>query len=239
LESCSTGPRRTSLLALFALALAPGGCDDTLYFAGDPTAQGAEAGSDDAGAPGDDAATADAREASAEGGHAAAGCVTDTDCKLSGLRCDRVSGDCVPCLVDTDCNADAGTPRCDSALNRCVQCGLPSDCPPVDVCEVSSHSCLHTCSASRACSQSYSHCDIARGWCVQCTTNADCVHPWDRRICNVTSGQCVQCVSDPDCPSNRPRCDRSVGRCVECLAQTDCLAGQICDPEGSACIPAP
>jgi hypothetical protein len=232
-------PRSKPFLALIALALTATGCDETLYFAGDPYAYGPEAGSGD-GVAGDVAVAVDAGEASsAEGGRAAAGCTIDTDCKLSTLRCDRVSGECVPCLVDSDCDTDAGTPRCDSALNRCVACGLPSDCLPSEVCEPTSHSCLRKCADSRVCSDSFSHCDLGRGWCAQCTTNADCVHPWDRRICNVASGQCVQCVADTDCTSNRPRCDRSVGRCEECLAQTDCPAGQICDPQGSACIPAP
>jgi hypothetical protein len=225
---------RRVAVALAALGL--GGCDGTLTFGDAPPASEPEAGTGE-----------DARAPTAEGGAIAldvviaeaggtVGCTGDNDCVLASLRCDRVSGACVPCLADTDCSPDAGAPRCDTALHRCVQCGLASDCASVDTCEPMTHKCLHQCNDNKACSGPYSHCDLGRGWCVECATNTDCDHPWDKRVCELTSGQCVQCARDLDCAQNRPRCDQSVNRCVECLSQGDCAPGQICDPEGSACI---
>jgi hypothetical protein len=165
------------------------------------------------------------------------GCTVDKDCPLAALHCDAVSGECVACVVDSQCTSSGGK-RCDVALHRCVECGVDGDCGANAKCELQSRRCVHTCQSFSDCVPTAPLCDMARGYCILCRTEVECRIFGNLRVCDVAAGQCVQCVSDADCTAPAAkRCDRAVGRCVSCLASSDCAASAACDPATGACVP--
>lgn len=72
-------------------------------------------------------------------------------------------------------------------------------------------------------------CDAARGVCVQCVTNDQCVARELPPLCDATSHRCVECVMSSDCDEALPLCDTDANTCVECLANTDCQGRGVCD----------
>ena len=147
-------------------------------------------------------------------------CTVDTDCTSATLHCDPASGQCVPCVNDSQCT-QAGLRRCDTTLNQCVQCGLTSDCGSGQVCEPTSHTCVSACDDAGACPQG-TQCDQARGVCVGCLGDGDCATSSTGQFCDTGNGQCVQCVHDSQCVSPRRRCNPADDKCVQCLSGADC-----------------
>ena len=163
------------------------------------------------------------------------GCASDSDCRLSTLHCDTTSGQCVPCVDDTQCTTP-GFPRCDSALHECVQCGVDGDCPPGQVCEPTSHRCVSPCSDAGRCPPTAPMCNM-HGLCVGCYDNQQCAFSPTGHVCDPASGQCVQCVNDDQCNyDNKRRCCRALGECVGCLTSNDCSDNGVCDPTTHDCI---
>jgi hypothetical protein len=72
-------------------------------------------------------------------------CLGDSDCAGApgGPACDVPSGTCVPCTSDTDCQGQRGQPRCDTSTHTCVVCLSQTDCPRESFCQPS-----HTCAPS-------------------------------------------------------------------------------------------
>ena len=164
---------------------------------------------------------------------AQAQCVSDTDCPLTTLHCDPVSGECFACVDDSQCT-QPGLPRCDSALHSCVQCGVSSDCASGQVCEPTARQCVTACPDGGRCPASAPLCS-SRGLCVGCQANADCAGAAGGVTCNTATGQCVQCASKAQCNSTAPLCDPTTNRCVGCVSATDCREGY-CDPVAHACV---
>lgn len=162
-----------------------------------------------------------------------AGCVSDTDCLLTTLHCDRPSGQCVACVSDQDCTG-VGRPRCDFALHRCVQCGVAQDCGSGNICEPTTRRCLKTCLSTAECPDDQT-CDVAGGTCAECATSGDCTDR-DRPSCDPKLGHCVACVDDDGCSDPTRHCDRTTGQCVGCTSSGDCGSSQLCDPASSTCV---
>jgi len=107
------------------------------------------------------------------------GCSTDADCMVASLHCDTASGQCVQCVVDSQCT-QTGLPSCDRtvgdpAVGRCVQCSDAMDCGPGHTCAPTTHTCVAFCTSSEQCPPSEPSCS-ADGVCValECTSNFDC-----------------------------------------------------------------
>jgi hypothetical protein len=162
---------------------------------------------------------------------AAGACSRDSDCRLSTLHCDTVSGACVACIDDSQCT-DPNLRICDSALNSCVQCGVDGDCAIGQECEPTTHHCVSSCADGGSCPASAPHC--TGGYCLGCTTNGDCATSAAGNVCDTATGQCVACTSDAQCPSQLRRCDRTTDTCVACLTSADCH-DNFCDPTTHTC----
>jgi hypothetical protein len=166
---------------------------------------------------------------------ASGSCTNDGNCKLDTLHCDTVSGQCVPCVVDSQCTTP-GLPRCDGALHSCIECGSRGDCSNGRVCDPTAHRCMEWCADGGQCSPSAPICSEPRGVCVACRDDGDCEHSPLGPVCDVAAGQCVDCTSDAQCHYEMPRCDRTSGRCVRCLSSSDCPHEEpICDPVQHTC----
>lgn len=166
-------------------------------------------------------------------------CTQDEDCVLTSLHCDAVSGTCVACNGDQDCE-DPEQPRCDSALHRCVGCGGDLDCAQNETCIPMTRTCATRCeegSGEHVCPVSAPTCDEVARICVQCQSDQDCrAISDDGDYCERTSGRCVHCTDDRQCPTSQPRCDQVQHRCGQCSTANDCPAGSACDPSTSRCI---
>jgi hypothetical protein len=123
--------------------------------------------------------------------------------------------------------------RCDTALHQCVQCGNDGDCTGGLVCEKESHTCVVSCADGGACPAG-TQCD-PRGYCVGCTTDADCATAATGHVCDPNNGHCVQCVSDTQCSYPTPHCNRANDTCVQCLYGSQCDDGA-CDPATHTCV---
>jgi hypothetical protein len=164
---------------------------------------------------------------------AAGGCGADSDCPEATLHCDTGSGQCVPCVVDTQCT-QPGLGRCDAALHECVACGVAGDCSGGQVCEPTSHTCLTSCADGGACPAGAS-CDTARGVCIGCTSDADCASAAAGHVCDTGSGQCVACTQSSQCSSPTRFCNPASNKCVQCLTGATC-DDHVCDPVTFTCV---
>jgi hypothetical protein len=162
----------------------------------------------------------------------ATGCTNDLDCPL-GLHCDaRISGQCVPCVMNSHCT-QPGHHVCDFALNLCVECGTSGDCASglcVDT------RCVPSCADGGLCPDTYYLCNQRTNVCIGCRSNGDCAGARGGPVCDTSIGQCVECVSNDQCPRDQPRCNPTSGRCVECLTSQSCFPGEACDPMAHVCV---
>ena len=75
-------------------------------------------------------------------------------------------------------------------------------------------------------------CDVARGRCVECLSDADCKPD---ELCEI-DGECddrpVPCTSAAQCAgSDDPVCHPSQQICVECVSDSDCRGPATCQPD--------
>jgi len=159
----------------------------------------------------------------------------DGGCPAPGLHCNASSGQCVPCLADTQCTDNKTLTVCDLNSNDsfaflCVECVHDSDCDLGDTCLT--NQCIQSCSATHDdCKASAANCDSVRDICVGCRQSGDCSKG---EVCNVVTGRCGACTLDTDCPSFKPRCDPRTNLCERCLSSADCSGG-VCDPQTQLC----
>jgi hypothetical protein len=161
-----------------------------------------------------------------------AACASDADCGVATLHCDTGSGQCVPCVVDSQCT-QTGLDRCDSALHQSVQCGVTGDCAGGQVCEPTSHSCVTSCADGGVCPAGAT-CDATRAVCVGCTTDVDCASSTAGHFCDPGSRQCVACTLDSQCSAPTRFCNPASDKCVGCLTGATCES-HICDPATFTC----
>lgn len=91
-----------------------------------------------------------------------------------------------------------------------------------------------SCAAEGECGLTDLHCELSRGACVQCRSNADCASG-DRRFCDTGSGRCLGCRGDGDCDAD-DRCETAIHRCVErCSGIRPCAIGT-CEEATGRCI---
>jgi hypothetical protein len=157
-------------------------------------------------------------------------CAGDSDCGLTGLRCD-VAGTrtCVDCLGELDC-ALRPFRHCDLSLHRCVACAAPSHCATGQTCVA--HLCVPICYNDNdlLCPPAASACED-NGICAACEGDEPC--PTGSR-CLLAAGACVSCLGDWDCASTH--CDTATYRCVACTTNTHCPPDKgICDLASGTC----
>ncbi len=158
------------------------------------------------------------------------GACVDDGC-LAGLHCNTSSGQCVPCLEDTNCTDQTLTvcdltPR-DPFENFCVECVQDEDCGQDEECLT--NQCVQSCSSGRDCKASAATCD--RDLCISCRQSSDC----DKgKVCSGVTGRCGECTVDSDCPSYKSRCDPRTNICERCLSNADC-GGGFCDLLTESC----
>jgi len=160
---------------------------------------------------------------------------TTAGCPLPSLHCDPTSGTCVACLADRDCPISVRGPlRCDRTQNLCVECNDNDDCRPYEHCVTESHRCAPKCSTPGPCFADFT-CDVDKGICGECKTDADCAYDLHGHHCEPSSEQCVECLTETQCPGDE-YCDPASYRCVQCVRSTDCDQGQACDPVTHSCV---
>ena len=103
----------------------------------------------------------------------------------TGTTCDKASGACVGCSVDSDCTWGV----CAPATRKCVACTTDA-----------------TCSGARP------RCRVLTGTCEACTSNDDCGHALP--VCDPTTFTCRPgCTGDAQCPGKQ--CDAATAKCVD------------------------
>lgn len=147
------------------------------------------------------------------------GAVGDVPCGgtcTSPEVCDTVSGDCVDCVEDEDC--DVGSRGAACVDNACVACDDNMDCTTV---------------GASACGDDNT--------CGGCGDDMDCMHLAATPACDVPTTTCVECNSNADCTTANEGCDLSThtcegytpgdaALCEPCLADAHCMTGQVCAP---------
>ncbi len=172
----------------------------------------------------------------------ATACTTDADCRGATPVCDQLAHQCVQCLFDTQCGADAqcngklcvavtacnssldcvhvpAATICDPVKRTCVQCVAPTDCTGTADC-IQNHCVPYDpCKTSLDCPAG-KVCASLLGRCVECETDLDCP---DGNLCAAnTCNELVACVSDNQCTPLGKLCDKSLGYCVDCLTNEQC-----------------
>ena len=197
--------------ALAAFLLVCGGCDATFRF--DDRDAGDAGSARDAEEAGIAAAPDGGPERDAGDGSSAPGpCADDFGC-LAGLHCDVATHTCVACLADAQCPS-AGGGHCDPTFHRCVACLRAADCRVGHVCEPRYRTCVDACDDDAECRVEGTACNVGRGFCIQCASDANCPSSPGGRHCDVLAGRCVECLADVQCTAPTPHCDDLLGRCV-------------------------
>lgn len=121
----------------------------------------------------------------------------------------KIRGNTVDCLVDSDCNNVAGNPFCIDS--KCAQCKTESDC-----------------------STTSPFCDVDN-ICVQCIKNTDC--SGDTPFC--VEGTCVQCASTSDCGVGKKCsgniCVNECDKDADCLDGKVCNNG-VCERKSTSIV---
>lgn len=144
---------------------------------------------------------------------AAANCKT-AGCP-SGKQCNTSDGNCVECLIDSNCFGSK--PVCKTSNHTCVACTVDANCGPGRTCDTSNNTCIaQTCSSNPDCNHSEFPLCIS-GTCQQCAVNGDCstntnYSSQGKNFCN-GSNTCVQCNVDTDCPTS-PNAICTDGTCI-------------------------
>lgn len=144
-------------------------------------------------------------DASSESADGSTTCESNDDCagrKDSNHACNPNGGQCVQCVVDNDCPADAGVDQY-CHLNSCrshTACQLPGVCPGgVQVCDTSSKHCVD-CITDADCSTAGTACfgNLCR---TTCATSKSCIAPTTYcTIVNGGTGFCTEtCAINSDC----------------------------------------
>lgn len=165
-----------------------------------------------AGSGGIDASAGSGGSGGTDGG-AVSGCRTRNDCPASAPVCNAATGQCVECIVGTDC---AQTEECTNGV--CIplpQCTTSLDCIGLDA---------GTFAGRTICDQSL-------GVCVDCMMDTDCE---SSEIC-VNETCALACNSDNDCTSRGLLCDQAAGACVQCLDSNACTETEHCADQ--QCVP--
>jgi hypothetical protein len=157
-------------------------------------------------------------DASSESADGSTTCESNADCAShrSNPVCNPNGGQCVQCIVDSDCPADAGVdPYC--LLNTCtfhVACQLPGQCPSPNSDQI---------------------CDTSSKHCVACITNADCSTVGTACFANLCR---TTCATSKSCTAPTTYCaivDGGTGFCTEtCAINSDCSPGYKCS--NMACV---
>ncbi|MFO0755553.1 MAG: hypothetical protein U0359_03630 [Byssovorax sp.] len=137
-----------------------------------------------------------------------------------------------------------------ASIGQCVGCLLDSNCGAADsgkVCDDQSHMCEDGCrgQGGNGCMLG-SVCTSANasvGQCVACLADADCGGPDSAMICDAGQHQCeagCRGQGGNGCPGGSvcSSLDATPGVCVECVADADCgsqTSGKICDPDVNMC----
>lgn len=203
--------------------------------AGMSGAGGADAGGD-AGASGSSGGGSGGGGASGTGGDAGSACM---ECAADQV-CDEVSGKCVQCLGNDDCESAA--PVC-TVDHRCVACTLDRHCPStVPACN-DDNTCVGCTDSAPHCGGDTALCDVAQHECVQCLANSDCTDPAASRC---SDGTCQPCTGALHCEhlDDLGVCDASSGsgECVQCIGTQYTACGMapagmpyVCDSLSRTC----
>jgi hypothetical protein len=172
-------------------------------------AGGRDAGGD-AGASGGSGSGSGGGGASGSGGSAGSACM---ECGADQV-CDEVSGECVQCLGNGDCEPPT---RVCTVDHRCVACTLDRHCPSAAPACNDDNTCVGCTNSALHCGGDTPLCDVARHECVQCLGNSDCTDPAASRC---SDGMCLPCTGPLHCDhlDGLGVCDTSsgTGECVQC-----------------------
>jgi hypothetical protein len=115
------------------------------------------------------------------------------------------------------------------------------------------------CTDDKPCGGATPHCDTAKGVCVACASDADCLglkcdpvahvcHDCvsnancggSKPICEATTHDCTAtCTTDADCKAAGapPHCDATIGHCFDCLVPQDCSGPyKTCELATHSCV---
>mgnify|MGYP001293480244 CR=1 FL=1 len=150
-------------------------------------------------------------------------CIEDTDCQPDNNFCINIADNeyqCVKCRDNADCSGS--TPICDPALYVCRAC-QDNECP-IDLTCLSNGFCGN-CMANTDCgSPALPLCTSSHQICSPCTIDTDCSH-LNLNACH-SNGTCIPCLSDSYCTysSAKPVCNLMDFQCVQCTSDTHCQA---------------
>jgi len=231
----------TSVIVL-AFGIGHAGC----YTSGTPGGSGA-GGSPPAGG-GTSAGTANGGNTNGgdagNGDSGAGACASNSDCTGCAAVCVVDAGQCVECLVDSDCKvgtscaggggggtggAGGGTATGGATAAAADRYCLQNKCNDFVM-----------CSERGVCSDKTSTCDVTAHHCVQCLSTADCT------ALNLTGTICAGNKCRPTCQSSNFQCTSSTGLCSvsdgttgicteHCSIDSDCYPGYEC--VDTICVP--
>jgi hypothetical protein len=127
-------------------------------------------------------------------------CVRDEDCEEDSPFCDPERLACTECRSNADC--DAEHPRC--VLGQCARCIQNTDCPSGEVC-TDDLECEATCTTAEDCSDaSKPVCDTTQHVCVECLDDSACTRSPEKPVC--IEQRCMECRTAADCPPEERVC---------------------------------
>jgi hypothetical protein len=123
-------------------------------------------------------------------------CTAGAVCAGASPYCDEATGACRGCRAEGECQAP--TPHCDVPSGRCVQCLALADCEDDEARLCSPTGRCVECLTNGHCEEEAERCSSVLGECgIPCTGPGTC--PFDDPVCDVAVGFCVECSEDSDC----------------------------------------
>ncbi len=122
----------------------------------------------------------------------------------------------------TQASCGGATPICDPDSGQCVPCLIDSQCPLSQLCQAKQ--CVDGCTGSHGCADGGGFCDVDAGTCRACHSDVDCADPANPR-CDTNSGLCAPCQPAADnCPEGQYCAPKGGGwQCAQgCKVDNDC-----------------
>jgi hypothetical protein len=173
-------------------------------------------------------------------------CMIDGDCE-TGETCNMTTYTCeaeqTNCSSNADCVGAAAGEICDTVSGLCVECLVDENCETGEVCNMTTYTCeleQTGCTSNADCvgDPAGAICNTTSGDCVECMIDDNC---GTGEVCNMTTYTCeleqTGCTSNADCMGDPAGaiCNTTSGECVECMMDSNCTDGEVCNMTTYTC----
>lgn len=159
---------------------------------------------------------------------ACSACKQPIDCaRFAATPACAANGGCVTCFGEQKslCTGDAGV--CEPTTNQCVQCVDDSACPAEAADCKDDHTC-GKCTADSQCSPFKQVCDTSSGLCIDCRPSTEAIDCRSDKTCDPAKAECPGTACDPKLFTCTTKTRGTVSTCQPCVSDTECVSAHKC-----------